>query len=197
MFKTTITAENLDSPLLKKLWRGLAGDARQDIMLVAGRSAENAAKEYHSQYNQAGLWRGNRSFGSGGSKFGEAVADGWNTQDAAPSSVTISNDAEHLAHKVNGGTITPKRAKALTIPLIAEARGQTARDYARNKNTKLFTIKGKKALFEKTSTGIRPVFALVKSVTQGPWPGALPDDATILSGFKDGYVLALTDLLDQ
>lgn len=197
MFETTLSIENEKSPLLQKLWSGMTGNERTDINAVGGRSATEGAKEYHRQYNQSGLWRGNRSFGSGASEYGDKVTNGWNMQEPNPAGVTIANDAEHLAHKVNGGTITAKRAKALTIPMIEGAHGVTARDYARNNNTVLFTMKGKNALFEKTSTGIRAVYALVKSVTQKPWKGALPPDKEIIDAFTKGYKKGLIDHIEK
>lgn len=129
----------------------------------------------------------------------------------------ISNNASYYSFKVTGGTITPKRAKALTIPLIREAKGLYASVYQQNTGNRLFTIKGKNALFERTSsvtTGsrgkrgqsgasaiktftIRAVYALVASVTSKEWPGALPDEGLIASAFADQWREGLADIIAE
>ena len=111
----------------------------------------------------------------------------------------------------------PKRAKFLTIPLIPEARGIRARVYSQNTGHDLFTIKGKSALFErvggvttgtrgrkkqagaktiKTST-IRAVYALVRSVTLKPWPGALPAEGVLEYAFLTRYREALAEIIEK
>jgi len=104
----------------------------------------------------------------------------------------------HVGIHLYGGTILPGPGKrALTIPLIAAARGIMARSYERMTGRKLFTIRGRSCLFERTGTaatesvisqtpvrvrgktrsltmhlrpraGIRPVYAFRNSVTIAP-----------------------------
>lgn len=99
-----------------------------------------------------------------------------------------------------GGTIVPKVAKALTIPLIKEARGESVASYRRKTGHRLFTIPGRDVLFEKMDSGratesrvnatrgrdrsfgvklapkqpLRGVFLLRDSVTIDKDPKALP-----------------------
>lgn len=123
-----------------------------------------------------------------------ATASGWSTTKANSSGVTFSNAAIGLAHKVTGGTIRAKRRKFLTIPIVPEAHGVTARDYSR-RISPLFRVKG--VLAEKdedAESGIRPVYALKKSVTHKPWPGALPPEASYVDALID---TALDYLIDQ
>ena len=114
-----------------------------------------------------------------------------------------------------GGTVFPTGGrKCLTIPLVAEARGLLARDYELESGHRLFTIKGRNALFEKTDaratehtpsgqtgrvrganrsftvslaalSGIRPVYALARSATIPRDPDALPPDADLLNALRD------------
>jgi hypothetical protein len=113
-------------------------------------------------------------------------------------SATIANNANHYAFKVSGGTITPKRAEHLTIPLIAEARGLYASVYQQNTGRKLFRPKGKNVLMESTGKGTaRAVYALVKQVTMGPWPRAVPDDDVIADAFVDQWKLSLADIIER
>jgi len=102
-----------------------------------------------------------------------------------------------------GGTIKPKTAKFLTIPLIPGARGKFARDYERTTGRKLFSLPGVNVLFEKNKdtpdrtlvgeekartrvkgvrksiglrarTPLRAVYALAKSSTIRRDPDAIP-----------------------
>lgn len=74
-----------------------------------------------------------------------------------------------------GDTITPKRAKALTIPLTYRARNMTANAYS-NSVRELFLVRKKDApspdyfgtLCEKDGQGIHAVFALRKSAEIKP-----------------------------
>ena len=179
----------------------LDGEAMSDLNAVGGRSASNAAVEYHDAFNQAGGWRGNRYMGSGAresGEFGQNVALGWNFQSSDKGGASIANNADYYAFKVTGGTIVPKRAKALTIPMVPEAVGRRAADYVSFTGHRLFTIPGKKALFEALEGGgVRAVYALVKSATHSPWPKALPDTDALSEAFIEGWSAALSDKLED
>lgn len=208
------------SQALRNIINGLTGQQATEINEGAGRAAMNAAVEYHREFDQAGGWRGKRYLGSAnndGSSFGADVARGWYFIGADKGGATIANNADHYAFKVTGGTITPKRAKALTIPLIREAAGLYASVYQQNTGRRLFTIKGKNALFERTSqtttgsrgrrgqagttsirtSGLRAVYALVKSVTMGPWPRAVPDEDLIADAFVARWKAELAELIEK
>ena len=112
-----------------------------------------------------------------------ATASGWAIARATGRSVTFANAAIGLAHKVTGGTIRAKRKRFLTIPIVPEAHGMTAARYSL-KYSPLFRVKG--VLAEKTEDGIRPVFALKKSVTHKPWPNALPPENDYIDAMING-----------
>lgn len=123
-----------------------------------------------------------------------ATASGWSTTKVSGSGVTFENGAIGLAHKVTGGTIRAKRRQFLTIPLVPEAHGVRAKDYSR-RISPLFRVKG--VLAEKDENdpdGIRPVYALKKSVTHRPWPNALPPEASYVDALIDS---ALDYIIDQ
>jgi hypothetical protein len=206
------------SPMLQKIIGALNGAQSAELNEQGGRAAVIAAIAYHREFDQAGGWKGPRYLGPGpndGSSFGADVARGWFFQSADESGAIIANNADHYAFKVTGGTITPKRAKALTIPLIQAAKGLYASVYQQNTGNRLFTIKGKNALFERTessttgsrgrrgragvtsirTSGIRAVYALVKSVTMGPWPNALPPEDDIAKAYVKMYLDSLNDKL--
>lgn len=220
MIQITTNVIDSVSPMLREFIAALTGSERTDINEVAGRAAVNAAIKYHREFDQAGGWKGKRYLGPSqgeGSSFGADVARGWFFMGADSDGATIGNNADHYAFKVSGGTILPKRAKALTIPLILEAKGLYASVYEQNTGKKLFSIKGKNALFERTDqvvtgargrrgrpgatpikqSGIRAVYALMKSVTMGPWPGAVPDDDVIAFAFVEQFKLSLADIIEN
>lgn len=219
MIRVTARLEDGASDALSALLSALDGDERTSLNRVGGRSAQDAAAKYHREFDSRGGWKGSRYLGPApgqGSSFGANVAGGWSLESADADSATIANDAEHLGFKATGGTIVPKRAKALTIPLIQEAKGVRASVYSQNTGHKLFTIKGKNALFERLgviTTGsrgrrgqagatniqqsrIRAVYALMKSVTMRPWPGALPPDELLSSAFANRYIDELERIVD-
>lgn len=195
------------SPTLAALIAAMEGSELRELNAVGGRAARNAVVDYHRRFDQSGGWRGKRfaDAPSTGSSFGADVAAGWQFRTADETGATISNDADHFAFKVRGGTITPKRVSALTLPMIPEARGRRVADYELMFRTKLFQIRGKNALFERVggqttgergtrrrtagstqirTSSIRAVYALVKSVTQGPWKGAMPPEEDIATAFS-------------
>ena len=64
--------------------------------------------------------------------------------------LTVAN-ARFRLH-LYGGTVTPKKAKALTIPIVPEAHGFSARLYEQKTGHKLFTISPKvPLLFERSN----------------------------------------------
>jgi ribosomal protein S10 len=220
MIQIQVNVKDTAAPTLAALISSLTGAESADLNAIGGRAASNAAGKYHREFDKAGGWRGKRYLGTGrgdGSSFGADVARGWNHTAADATSATITNDATYYAHKVKGGTITPKRAKALTIPLIPEARGLYASVYQQNTGRRLFTIKGKHALFERIgsitsgsrgrrgaaggtsikTSQIRAVYALVKSVTNGPWPGALPPEEMLAVAFTNAWRDGLADIIED
>ena len=188
------------SPMLKRAIAALRGNQSAQLNEQGGREAVNAAVTYHRDFDKSGGWRGKRYLGSAsdGSSYGSEVAEAWSFQSSDERGATIANNARFLKFKSTGGTVTPKRTKYLTIPMIAEARGRSAANYEVFARKNLFTIKGKHALFEKKEDGgLRAVYALVKSVTHQPWPGALPPNDLVADAFMNRYRRGLMEILQS
>ena len=157
--------------------------------------------------------------------FWQRMADATQLESTTESGATVGVGTNHFNIHLFGGTILPGPGKkALTIPLITEALGKRASNYEADTGRKLFTVRGKKALFERTGpekrggfilgkgarvrrsngtsksvglatgTGIRPVYALVKSVTIKKDPAALPDTAVLLTALQQEADDFLADL---
>ena len=91
-----------------------------------------------------------------------------------------------FSHKITGGTISAKRKKFLTIPIVPEAHGLSAKTYSKTIKP-LFRVKN--LLVQSEPDGkIKPIFVLKKSVTQAPWKGALPPENTYLDAFAAGVL---------
>jgi hypothetical protein len=126
------------------------------------------------------------------------VEGSWSAVSASGSGVTLrSKGVIGFSHKVTGGTITAKRKKFLTIPIVPEAHGLTAKTYSRT-IAPLFVVKGVLAQADENSqTGIKPVFVLKKSVTHKPWRGALPPDKSYLDAFANGALESIIAQLES
>ncbi len=141
---------------------------------------------------------------------------GWRLIEATANSVTVGTPDEDgsLRHKIYGGTITAKKARALTIPVIPKAHGKRVADYESETGKQLFPLRqsllnirnqhkgtdfGTGYLFEKFGRGgIRAVYALKKSIKQAPWPDAMPKNDDMKRVFRDSLLnFFITDMNGQ
>lgn len=210
------------SAMLRDLISKLTGPEMAELNAVGGRAAATAAAGFSRDFDARGGWRTSKRFpSSGASRFGADVAQGWAFLVADATGALIYNDADHYAFRVRGGMITPKRVQYLTIPLIPEAKGLRAETYVQNTGRKLFTIPGRNALFERAEggesvirrtqgrnrdgsverlrrkSGIRAVYALVKSVTMPPMPQSVPTDEVIAGAFTEAWNDELAERIDR
>lgn len=217
MIEIKVSFDDGASKAITALLSSLTGARAAQISEVAGSAARDSAIKYHRGFEAANRWRGTKYLGAGpgGSSFGSEVADGWFLSSHTAGGAVIENGARYYHHKVHGGTIKPKNGKLLTIPLVQEAKGRTAAVYQRDTGHKLFFVKGKRALFERIETitsgargrrsqggatrikqsGLRAIYALVTSVTQGPWKGALPPEDLIAAAYTDQYREELIEII--
>ena len=120
---------------------------------------------------------------------GRKVTQWWRSTETGwamtqPNSYTASfvNGTVGLAHKVTGGTIRAKRKKFLTIPVDPKAHGLDAKTFART-IAPLFQAKGMLMYVDEQTGDVKAAYALKRSITQQPWPGALPPEASYLDAF--------------
>ena len=107
---------------------------------------------------------------------------GWSMQQPNSYTASFVNGTIGLAHKVTGGTIRAKRKKFLTIPVDPKAHGLDAKTFART-IAPLFQAKGMLMYVDEQTADVKAAYALKKSITQRPWPGALPPEASYLDAF--------------
>ena len=106
----------------------------------------------------------------------------------AARTMLIQADADHGAVEVRSPgfaralgplTVRARRAKALTIPLRAEAYGRRPRELERLSGAALFRPKGTRVLATEEAGRLTPMYALCASVTQRRDPTLLPDPKAI------------------
>jgi hypothetical protein len=127
--------------------------------------------------------------------------------------VTIADP--RFVHRIEGGTVTPKRAKNLAIPLTAEAYAAAGKGSIKESMPGLKLVKFPRGLYlvkevgEKTTRGatgrrkygavqrlrVFPMFKLVKSVTHNPHPEEMPDAAALGAAARDAMTRAAQILL--
>jgi hypothetical protein len=107
---------------------------------------------------------------------------GWSMQQPNSYTASFVNGTVGLAHKVTGGTIRAKRKKFLTIPVDPKAHGLDAKTFART-IAPLFQARGMLMYVDEQTADVKAAYALKKSITQRPWPGALPPEASYLDAF--------------
>lgn len=218
MISLKVTLDNHLEEELALLLSLLSGPEAETLNERGGSAARDAAVAYHEDFDKGNGWRGKRYLGPSqgeGGNFGSKVADGWSLESVTSGGAVIANDADHYAFKVRGGTITPKRAKALTIPIVPEAKGVRVANYQQNTGRRLFQVRGKQALFERIdsftsgargrrgqagastirTSGIRAVYLLLKSVTMGPWSGAVPPESILANAYTDAYREGLEEMI--
>lgn len=195
---------------------GTLGDRRGLNEALGLRLAEEL-KSHFTQKNAAGKKPGSLAEKLNGPKtnFWQRMADATKLETTTDNGATVAVGSNHFNIHLFGGTILPGPGKrALTIPLVTEALGKRARNYEADTGKKLFTIRGKHALFERTGpegrgaepglsgrvrrrnggsksvglisrTGVRAVFALVKAVTIQKDPDALPPEDALLAALQE------------
>ncbi len=122
---------------------------------------------------------------------------------------------EQVQIHIFGGTVVPKEAKALTIPLVREAHGLSAASYEKKTGNELFTIPGRNLLFEKPDKaepteslvgkttgrtsqhgpgnvfpmvarqGLRPIYLLADEAKISADPDALPSDDVMIAAIEE------------
>ena len=164
------------------------GNLAAELLPIGGQAVYEYLRDYHSKMD----WKGPNWFpGPYSGEFAQKVVAGWQAPVVSANSVTISNTFGLLSWKVTGGTITPKTARALAIPLIPAARGLNASEYHAARGQELFREGA--ALFQIIGRKVEAVYALARSVSQAPWPGAMPSEQDI----RETFITACDQYLEE
>lgn len=138
----------------------------------------NRPKFVKNWANAASIEARNNARSKPGKRWWRDLARSVQLRKISQESVLVSSNQVGANIKQYGGVITPKRAKALTIPVAPEARGKTAFEL----NTPLrplFRPKGTNFLARQEPDGsLKVLFILTKKSTQKPDPW-FPSDSRI------------------
>src|SRR5215469_12360219 len=111
------------------------GTIPAELLPIGAEAVYDYLRDYHSKMD----WKGPSWFpGPYSGQFAQKVVDGWQKPAVTGETVTITNTFGLLDWKIRGGTITPRTAKALAIPLIPAARGLYASEYSVARGQQLF-----------------------------------------------------------
>lgn len=195
----TVTADTSQiDATIRDIIRSQTPATRREAYGFGAAAAAEVIRAYYSEKGDS-LWINPAlpTHGPGRKKtqWWKRVESSWFVGRVTGNGAQISNGTIGLAHKVTGGTIRAKRVKFLTIPVIPEAHGVRAKDYARQYKP-LFAAKG--FLMEATDDPEKPraVYALRKSVTHDPWPGALPPEQGYVNAFMREAVRHIVEVLE-
>lgn len=110
------------------------------------------------------------------------------TGNDAEGTVTIADPQGALRHKINGGTVKPKRGKFLLIPLTAAAYRLLGRATARTAFPDAFVLKkqGRMLLARNNGKSLQVLARLLPSVTHAAEPDALPSSQDMESTAVEG-----------
>ncbi len=170
------------------------GSLHRTALPKAADDTVNWLRQYHTRFRQK--WQGDRYMsGPRSNLFWQRVVAGWQDPVISGNRVTITNTFGLLHWKTTGGTIVPRRARMLTIPLIPDAKGLTAAEFVAEEGTPLF--RAGNALCRRIGKELQAVYALKESVTQAPWPGAMPDDSTLKEVFADSVRKQIQQIAKQ
>jgi hypothetical protein len=164
------------------------------VLMQAGRDTADWLRRYHVRFRQK--WQGPRYMaGPRSNLFWQRVVAGWQDPVVSGKKVTITNKFGLLSWKLTGGTITPKRARMLTIPLVPDAKGLTVAEYEAEEGTPLF--RAGNALCRRIGKRLEAIYALKESVTQAPTEGAMPPDDEIKKVFIDSVRAQIRNITKQ
>lgn len=160
------------TPHLRKLLKEAATNS--PLSRVLGRAASNELKKHFRERNANSA----NKLGGKRTNFWSRIAESVQSPVPSPGKIVIPISHPAIAQKVFGGTITPKKAKNLAIPISAKAYGKSPRVFTGLQFA--MTRAGVKLLGMKDgSGGMEWLYVLKKSVTQSKDPNALPKDAKV------------------
>ncbi len=165
----------------------LAKAAAGALQILVMRHLQKVARERHDTAN----------------RLGATPTGFWSGSAQAVRLHTHANDAEvsvthpGIARALRDVIIRPRRAKALTIPLRAEAYGRRSREFANLSGADLFRPKGTRVLATEEAGRLTPMYALCASVTQKRDPTLLPDQKTIDDTLARAALNALETVASQ
>ena len=196
-----IYGEGLDQ-VAKDYLSVMSAKERKAAVSAGSLAALDGIRNYYSEKGDR-IWV-NKSLPTHGpgrrpTQWWRLVESGWKQLKPTAKKAEFVNSTIGFAHKVTGGTIKAKRKRMLTIPVIPQAHGLTAKTFSQT-IAPLFMLghwSGKLRLCMNTNEGgIKTVFVLKRSVKQKKWPAALPTENKFLPQFAFAALGVIADHLE-
>ncbi|GAB4180108.1 MAG: hypothetical protein Fur0032_20970 [Terrimicrobiaceae bacterium] len=190
MIQGTVQISDQATPELIRI-RGLVQRPRS-LMAAAGKRVERELRGHFLKKNR----QGNRRGWVRSNFWSKVVRQATAFTGATDNSAEIGIASPEFVHKLRGGTIRPRRGRALAIPLTSRAKAAgSPREW--DDSSRLVPIKTRKGLFLMVSQykgkergGIKgqrliAAYKLVPKVTHKPDPTALPPDGALEGAVED------------
>lgn len=155
------------TPALRRLLREATGSS--GLSAVLGRAGRNVLVAHFRERNQTPNRLGGKR-----TNFWSRVAESVDAPRVEGRGIIIRVAHPAIGQKVHGGTIVPRKAKALAIPVAARAHGLSPRSIP---GLIFIPSQGGQSvgfLALRNAGNLQFLFVLKKSVTQAPDPLALP-----------------------
>ncbi len=153
---------------------------RRDLNAVLADRWVDLMKEHFQKKNATP-----NKLGGPRTNFWNGVAAKTGVAEVTEDGATITVASQPFRLHLFGGVVKPKKAKALTIPLVPEAHGLLARSYEQKFGRKLFTIGPKVPfLFERVEGGSESLVndTDVRTRVRGSKPGEMISKTVRLAG---------------
>ena len=155
-----------------------------DLLKVLEREGTNRLRSHFLARDTVGNRLGGRR-----TNFWRQMADSLRSS-VSGAELKISVTDPRFVQKVYGGTLVPKRAKALAVPVDREAYGRTPETFQSETRILLFLVRKKGGGFTNLLAGyaggvLKVFYVLKSSVTQEKDPDALPDREGFAAGLLE------------
>jgi len=190
MLTITLTRDDI-TPDLRRILKSITPGGA--LGKVLGRATANALRSHFRSLNAS---RPNK-IGGKRTNFWSRVAESVQNPQTQAGGITVAISHPHIAQRLFGGTISPRKKKSLAIPTSPKSYGTYARIYpgklafipGTGGTTRGYLVEGQEQTITrgKRKGGKRTIpkpggallYVLKSSVTQRPDPSVLPKSATI------------------
>lgn len=169
MIRATLTTDDTASVRLRQIAAQLARP--EALYKDAGRRVATDLRKHFTQLDKT---RANRLAPGRRSHVWLEIRNAVGNPEPEPGGVSVTIADPRYTMKLFGGTVRPKRARALTIPLHPLAYDRRASVFEDETGAKLFRPRGKRILMAEIGGKAVPIYALATSATVRPDPDALP-----------------------
>jgi len=184
------TLWTVDTRELDALCRAFSAETRSRLHLAGARSVAVLCRRHLRALGQSRHASANRLGAAPSGHFEQAIVEA----DASADDAHVRLLLPGLSRAFRSLTLVPRRARALTIPLAAEAYGKKASELSRE-GWALFATKGVLMGSRKSTGATKPLYALKSRVRLRQDRSLLPSDNALSRAAREGFMLRLVALI--